>query len=102
MNKNRPLASNPNFIPRIKIKKYILKINNLEKKSNGLNKLLFCARVAIENAFDVCQTVSSCYKWVENNYLESQIKKIIREEKLKLKQEEDKEKYGNIEICLKK
>ena len=88
--------NNPNYIPKNKIKKYIFKINNLEKKSNSLNQLLFCARVAIENALDVCQTISSCYKWVGENYLESQIKKVIKEAKLKEKQKEDKEKYGNI------
>ena len=79
-----------------KIKKYVLRISNLEKKSTGLNQLLFCARVAIENALDVCQTISSCYKWVGENYLESQIKKVLKEAKLKEKQKEDKEKYGNI------
>ena len=85
-----------NTIPKKKIKKYILKISHLEKKSTGLNQLLFCARVAIENALDVCQTIASCYKWVGENYLESQIKKVIKEAKLKEKQKEDKEKYGNI------
>ena len=72
--------NNPNYIPKNKIKKYIFKINNLEKKSNSLNQLLFCARVAIENALDVCQTISSCYKWVGENYLESQIKKVIKKQ----------------------
>ena len=94
-NFNIPLIVNKNFIPKVKLKKFILKINNLEKKSKGLNQLLFCARVAIENFLDVCQTVSSCYQWVENNYLESQIKKVIKEAKLKEKQEEDKK---NMEI----
>ena len=87
---------NTNLLSKSKFKKYYLKIKNLEKKSNSLNQLLFCARVAIENALDVGQAVSSCYKWVEDNYLESQIKKVIKEAKLKEKQKEDKEKYGNI------
>ncbi len=89
-------VNNQNFIPKNKLKKYKLKILNLEKQSNGFNQLLFCARVAIENALDVCQTISSCYKWIGENYLESQIKKVIKEAKLKEKQKEDKEKYGNI------
>ena len=96
-NKKKKLNSDsPNSIPQSRIKKYILRISNLEKKSNGLNQLLFCARVAIENALDVCQTLSSCYKWIGENYLESQIKKVIKEAKLKEKAKEDKEKYGNI------
>ena len=95
-NKKVSFSNNQNNYYKTKIKKYILKINNLEKKSNGLNQLLFCARVAIENALDVCQTLSSCYKWIGENYLESQIKKVIKEAKLKEKAKEDKEKYGNI------
>ena len=75
---------------------YILKIKHLEEKANQLNQMLFCSRVAIENALDVCTTISSCYKWVGENYLDSQIKKVIKEAKLKEKQKEDKEKYGNI------
>ena len=89
-------VNNQNFIPKIKLKKYKQKLLNLQKQSNGFNQLLFCARVAIENALDVCQTISSCYKWIGENYLESQIKKVIKEAKLKEKQKEDKEKYGNI------
>ena len=45
---------------------------------------------------DVCETVSNCYELVENNYLESQIKKVIKEAKIKKNHEKDKEKYGNI------
>ena len=71
-------------------------IKTLKKQSNNLNQLLFCSRVAIENSLEVCQTISSCYKWVGENYLDSQIKKVIKEAKLKEKQKEDKEKYGNI------
>ena len=89
-------VNNKNFVPKNKLKKYKLKIINLQKQSNGFNQLLFCSRVAIENAMDVCQTISSCYKWIGENYLESQIKKVIKEAKLKEKQKEDKEKYGNI------
>ena len=89
-------ANDPNYIHKSKLKKYILKIKSLYKQSNGLNQLLFCARVAIESALEVCTTVSSCYKWIGDNYLESQIKKVIKEAKLKEKQKEDKEKYGNI------
>ena len=96
MNANISYANNPNYVPKAKIKKYLLRIKFLEKKANGLNQLLFCSRVAIENALDVCQTISSCYKWVGENYLDSQIKKVIKEAKLKEKQKEDKEKYGNI------
>ena len=96
VNINISYVNNPNFIPKNKVKKYILRIKNLEQKANGLNQLLFCSRVAIENALDVCQTISSCYKWVGENYLDSQIKKVIKEAKLKEKQKEDKEKYGNI------
>ena len=87
---------NNQHVSNSKLKKYKLKILNLQKQSNGFNQLLFCARVAIENALDVCQTISSCYKWIGENYLESQIKKVIKEAKLKEKQKEDKEKYGNI------
>ena len=75
---------------------YILKIKHLEEKANQLNQMLFCSSVAIENALDVCTTISSCYKWVGENYLDSQIKKVIKEAKLKEKQKEYKEKYGNI------
>ena len=96
VNINISYVNNPNFVPKSKVKKYILRIKTLEQKSNSLNQLLFCARVAIENALDVCQTISSCYKWVGENYLDSQIKKVIKEAKLKEKQKEDKEKYGNI------
>ena len=67
-----------------------------KKQSNDLNQLLFCSRVAIENSLEVCQTISSCYKWVGENYLIGQIKKVIKEAKLKQKQKEDKEKYGNM------
>ena len=97
-NKNNIIdyKNNPNFVPKEKVKKYIEKINILQKQSKGLNQLLFCARVAIENALDVCTTISSCYKWIGQNYLESQIKKVIKEAKLKEKQKQDKEKYGNI------
>ena len=96
VNINISYVNNPNFVPKSKVKKYILRIRTLEQKSNSLNQLLFCARVAIENALDVCQTITSCYKWVGENYLDSQIKKVIKEAKLKEKQKEDKEKYGNI------
>ena len=96
VNINISYVNNPNYVPKSKVKKYILRIKTLEQKSNSLNQLLFCARVAIENALDVCQTISSCYKWVGENYLDSQIKKVIKEAKLKEKQKEDKEKYGNI------
>ena len=88
--------NNKNSKPKNSNKKYILIIRNLEEKVNQLNQMLFCSRVAIENALDVCQTISSCYKWVGENYLDSQIKKVIKEAKLKEKQKEDKEKYGNI------
>ena len=88
--------NNPNFVPKEKVVKYIEKVNSLQKHSKSLNQLLFCARVAIENALDVCTTISSCYKWIGQNYLESQIKKVIKEAKLKEKQKQDKEKYGNI------
>ena len=94
--------NNPNFVPKDKVKKYIAKINNLQKQSKGLNQLLFCARVTIENALDVCTTISSCYKWIGENYLESQIKKVIKEAKLKEKQKQDKEKYKNFGNVLKK
>ena len=93
---NISYANNQDYIPKNKLKKYRMKLNNAEKKAYGLNQLLFCARVVIENALDVSQTVSSCYKWVEENYLEAQIKKVIKEAKLKEKQKEDTEKYGNI------
>jgi len=96
MSVNISYANDPNYIHKSKVKKYIAKIKSLYKQSNGLNQLLFCSRVAIENALDVCTTISSCYKWVGDNYLESQIKKVIKEAKLKEKQKEDKEKYGNI------
>ena len=96
LNINKSLANDPNYIPKEKVKKYILKIKSLQKQSNGFNQLLFCSRVAIEDALDVCTTISSCYKWIGDNYLESQIKKVIKEAKLKEKQKEDKEKYGNI------
>ena len=96
ININAYYTNNKDFVPKAKVKKYIIKIKNLEKKANGLKQLLFCSRVAIENALDVCQTISSCYKWVGENYLDSQIKKVIKEAKLKEKQKEDKEKYGNI------
>ena len=96
MNRNMSYSNDPNYVPKMKVKKYILKIKSLQKQSNGLNQLLFCSRVAIENALDVCTTISSCYKWIGDNYLESQIKKVIKEAKLKEKQKEDKEKYGNI------
>ena len=97
-NKNNKIdyKNNPNFIPKNKVKKYLDKINNLQKQSNGSHQLLFCCRVAIENALDVCTTISSCYNWIGQNYLESQIKKVIKEAKLKEKQKQDKEKYGNI------
>ena len=71
-------------------------IKALKKQTNNLNQLLFCSRVAVENSLEVCQTISSCYKWINENYLSSQIKKVIKEAKLKQKQNEDKEKYGNI------
>ena len=70
------------------------KIN--KKQTNNLNQLLFCSRVAIENSLEVCETISSCYKWVRENYLIGQIKKVLKEAKLKQKQNEDKEKYGNM------
>jgi len=95
-NNNIDFKNNPNFIPKDKEKQYKEKINNLQKQSKGLNQLLFCARVTIENALDVCTTISSCYKWIGENYLESQIKKVIKEAKLKEKQKQDKEKYGNM------
>ena len=76
--------------------KFTRAIKTLKKQSNNLNQLLFCSRVAIENALEVCQTISSCYKWIGENYLIAQIKKVIKEAKLKQKQKEDKEKYGNI------
>ena len=75
---------------------YIKEIKALKKQSNNLNQLLFCSRVAIENSLEVCQTISSCYKWINENYLVAQIKKVVKEAKLKQKQKEDKEKYGNI------
>jgi len=75
---------------------YSKAIKTLKKQSNNLNQLLFCSRVAIENSLEVCQTISSCYKWIEENYLVAQIKKVIKEAKLKQKQKEDKEKYGNM------
>jgi hypothetical protein len=87
---NISYANDPNYIHKSKLKKYILKIKSLYKQSNGLNQLLFCARVAVESALDVCSTVSSCYQWIGDNYLESQIKKVIKEAKLKEKQKEDK------------
>ena len=71
-------------------------IKTLKKQTNNLNQLLFCSRVAVENSLEVCQTISSCYKWINENYLSAQIKKVIKEAKLKQKQNEDKEKYGNI------
>ena len=71
-------------------------IKTLKKQSNNLNQLLFCSRVAIENALDACQAISSCYKWIGENYLIAQIKKVIKEAKLKQKQKEDKEKYVNM------
>ena len=101
-NNNIDYKNNPNFVPKDKVKKYIAKINSLQKQSKGLNQLLFCARVTIENALDVCTTISSCYKWIGENYLESQIKKVIKEAKLKEKQKQDKEKYKNIGNVLKK
>ena len=58
--------------------------------------MLFCSRAVIENALDVCTTISSCYKLVGENYLYSHIKKVIKEAKLKEKPTQDKEKYGNI------
>ena len=75
---------------------YSKAIKALKKQSNNLNQLLFCSRVAIENSLEVCQTISSCYKWIEENYLVAQIKKVIKEAKLKQKQKEDKEKYGHM------
>ena len=75
---------------------YTKVIKALKKQSNNLNQLLFCSRVAIENALEVCQAISSCYKWIGENYLVAQIKKVIKEAKLKQKQKEDKEKYGNM------
>ena len=71
-------------------------IKALKKQTNNLNQLLFCSRVAVENSLEVCQTISSCYKWINENCLSAQIKKVIKEAKLKQKQNEDKEKYGNI------
>ena len=76
-------------------------IKALKKQVNNLNQLLFCSRVAVENSLDVCQTISSCYKWINENYLLAQIKKVIKEAKLKQKQKEDKEKYGNMGNMLK-
>ena len=84
-------------LSNINMKSEITKtIKTLKKQSNNLNQLLFCSRVAIENSLEVCQTISSCYKWIGENYLIAQIKKVIKEAKLKQKQKEDKEKYGNI------
>ena len=71
-------------------------VRALKKQTNNLNQLLFCSRVAIENSLEVSQTISSCYKWINENYLVSQIKKVIKEAKLKQKQKEDKEKYGTM------
>ena len=71
-------------------------IKALKRQLNNTNQLIFCSRVAIENSLDICQTISSCYKWIGENYLMAQIKKVIKEAKLKQKQKEDKEKYGNM------
>jgi hypothetical protein len=89
-------AENQNTMSKEKLKKCMTKLKDMNKKAYGLNQLLFCSRVVIENALDVSQTISSCYTWVEENYLESQIKKLIKEAKLKEKQKEDKEKYAHI------
>ena len=89
-------AENPNTMSKEKLKKCMTKLKDMNKKAYGYNQLLFCSRVVIENALDVSQTISSCYTWVEENYLESQIKKLIKEAKLKEKQKEDKEKYAHI------
>ena len=81
---------------RDSLNNYSKAIKTLKKQSNNLNQLLFCSRVAIENSLEVCQTISSCYKWIGENYLVAQIKKVIKEAKMKQKQKEDKEKYGNM------
>ena len=75
---------------------YSRTVKTLKKQTNNLNQLLFCSRVAIENSLEVSQTISSCYKWINENYLVAQIKKVIKEAKLKQKQKEDKEKYGTM------
>ena len=75
---------------------YSRAVKTLKKQTNNLNQLLFCSRVAIENSLEVTQTISSCYKWINENYLVAQIKKVIKEAKLKQKQKEDKEKYGTM------
>ena len=75
---------------------YSKAVKALKKQTNNLNQLLFCSRVAIENSLEVSQTISSCYKWINENYLIAQIKKVIKEAKLKQKQKEDKEKYGTM------
>ena len=61
----------------------------INKNFSYLKQLLLCSRTVIKNAYDIFQTFSSCYKWINENYLKLHIKKKLEEEeKERLRREE--------------
>ena len=64
---------------------------SLNKTFNGLKQLLLCSRTVINNAHDIIQTFSSCYQWINENYLKEHIKKKMAEEEKERRRREEKD-----------
>ena len=62
----------------------------LNKNFSCLKQLLLCSRTVLNNAHDIIQTFSSCYKWISENYLKEHIKKKLEEEEKEKKRKEEK------------
>ena len=62
----------------------------LNKNFSYLKQLLLCSRTVLNNAHDIIQTFSSCYKWISENYLKEPIKKKLEEEEKEKKRKEEK------------
>ena len=62
----------------------------LNKNFSYLKQLLLCSRTVLNNAHDIIQTFSTCYKWISENYLKEHIKKKLEEEEKEKKRKEEK------------
>ena len=69
----------------------ILIKESINKNFSSLKQLLLCSRTVINNAHDIIQTFSTCYRWISENYLKEHIKKKMDEERKEKKRKEQKE-----------
>ena len=63
---------------------------SISKNISCLRQLLLCSRTVINNAHDIFQIFSSCYKWISENYLKPHIKKKLEEEEKERQRREEK------------